>query len=87
MSEIDNGGWAFPSGDAVYPDGQIQYGHYGMSLRDWFAGQALAGIMANPNNSRNSYSSIAKLAYEQADEMLNRKFADSILKIKEEEEQ
>ena len=21
----------------------------GMSLRDWFAGQALAGIMANPN--------------------------------------
>ena len=38
MKEINDGGPAFPSDRA---------GQVGMSLRDWFAGQALAGIMAN----------------------------------------
>lgn len=33
---------AFPS------NGERGYLHEGMTLRDWFAGQALAGIMANP---------------------------------------
>jgi hypothetical protein len=69
MSEIDNGGWAFPSGDAVYPNGQIQYGHYGMSLRDWFAGQALAVLLADPKNN-STFDYYAKTAYKIADEMI-----------------
>jgi hypothetical protein len=30
---------AFPVPDSHHADGQVQYGHNGMSLRDWFAGQ------------------------------------------------
>lgn len=42
-----DGGAAFPSvclGDPGHPSSLP-----GMSLRDWFAGQALAGMMANAN--------------------------------------
>lgn len=42
---IDNDTMAFPM---VVPNNWESY-QQGMSLRDWFAGQALAGIMANPN--------------------------------------
>ena len=35
-----NGGPAFPISDTFHPD------YTGMSLRDWFAGQALAGELA-----------------------------------------
>ncbi len=44
--QINDGGPAFPVADTHYPNGQIQYGCNGMSLRDWFAGQALAGLCA-----------------------------------------
>ncbi len=53
MSSIENGGPAFPAqpqrfqideGGAPRP-----LGHDGMSLRDYFAGQALAGIMSGPD--------------------------------------
>jgi hypothetical protein len=38
---IPDGGAAFPVPDTIYPNGQVQYGHNGMTLRDWFAGQSL----------------------------------------------
>ena len=47
MSKIkrpDNGGPAFPCPSDVNPDGYQS----GMCLRDWFAGQALAGLLAFP---------------------------------------
>lgn len=44
MSTPKDGGPAFPVDSS---------GISGMSLRDWFAGQALAGIMANPDISSN----------------------------------
>jgi hypothetical protein len=40
MSKADDGGAAFPT-DGAYR-GYVE----GMSLRDWFAGQALAGLLA-----------------------------------------
>lgn len=40
----------------------------GMSLRDWFAGQALAGIMTNPVGGEQI--SVANKAYRIADAML-----------------
>lgn len=66
MSKVDDGGAAFPcEGDY----GAIQYG---MTLRDWFAGQVIAGFAA-----RDSYApgianpgQRASLAYIDADAML-----------------
>jgi hypothetical protein len=62
-----HGGFAFPQShpDVAYSD----YTGGGMTLRDWFAGQALAGLLADPdrNGSDNQY---AKVAYSLADAML-----------------
>jgi hypothetical protein len=54
----------------------------GMSLRDWFAGQALAGIMANPNSElfdKGRYRMIVDRAYLVADMMLpeRKKYEDA----------
>lgn len=59
MSKINDGGPAFPGENEV---------HFfeGMSLRDWFAGQAMAGVLANEGWSRD----IATIAYATADAML-----------------
>lgn len=69
----NDGGPAFPSGvlgdcreadlDAIYT---------GMSLRDWFAGQALAGIQANPHfDLVHGEEYTAERAYAYADAMLS----------------
>lgn len=46
MSAINDGGPAFPEAIAIGPSGDIYPGMGGMALRDWFAGQALAGMLA-----------------------------------------
>lgn len=61
MTKIDDGGPAFPMSSV---DSQT-----GMSLREWFAGQALAGICANPNN-HNIQEVCARISYAQADAMI-----------------
>lgn len=45
-------------------------GHNGMTLRDWFAGQALAGDLAATPNCRPSIIGSAERAYAYADAML-----------------
>jgi hypothetical protein len=55
---------AFPHGDPTHG------GDIGMTLRDWFAGQALAGAMASPNLVVTEYSQIARELFEMADAML-----------------
>ena len=47
----DDGGPAFPK-PAVDLGTTFECGRNGMSLRDWFAGQALAGTLANPDTGR-----------------------------------
>lgn len=42
----------------------------GMSLRDYFAGQALAGMLANPKNTVSSPHVDSSYAYQYADAML-----------------
>ena len=55
--QIDDGGNAFPvyvPEGPILADGSPEYAAYvrpGMSLRAWLAGQALAGLMANPHAS------------------------------------
>lgn len=42
----------------------------GMSLRDWFAGQALAGLHANPIWDDASHATAAQVCFDAADAML-----------------
>lgn len=70
MSAMDkDGGPAFPC------DSMKQFPtQEGMSLRDWFAGQALAGIMSNPNLMialEKSRQDPASCAYDIAGFMIN----------------
>lgn len=67
MSQIDDGGPAFPVPDVHHPSGQIQFGSSGMSLRDWFAAQALEKAS---RGARFTAEEIARRAYYIADAML-----------------
>lgn len=67
MSNTKHGGFAFPQSnfDVAYSD----YIGGGMTLRDWFAGQYLAGALAD--STRDLYMhEYAEFAYECADAML-----------------
>ena len=68
--EKDTGGPAFPrQGKEVnFGDGWIP-GSEGMTLRDYFAGQALSGLLARANN-KGTNADNATVAYSIADEML-----------------
>ena len=57
---INDGGPAFPR--------HAYDGHDGMTLRDWFAGQALAGLLAKYGTG--GAALLAKDCYEHADAML-----------------
>lgn len=59
MSKINDGGPAFPI--SVQPD--FQYAEAGMSLRDWFAGQALAGLIASGRSAYDLADSDQQAAY------------------------
>ena len=65
MTDKYTGGPAFP---APY-DGHGG-GPEGMTLRDWFAGQALAGMNAADRRWENGNLDMAVAAYSQADAML-----------------
>lgn len=71
---IDDGGPAFPCDPDKhwFYTGEPNIGAMGMSLRDWFAGQALAGWLATFNDDQvpTSVKSVAKYMYEIADAML-----------------
>lgn len=71
-TETNDGGSAFPFAPSY--TGNIDMQAKGMSLRDWFAGQALAGFMAgyfaNPESSGFGNEDIARSVYDQADAML-----------------
>lgn len=65
----DDGGTAFPI--PAYEEGTMSSGHPpkpGMSLRDWFAGMALAEV-PDPINESDAPAT-ARLAYAIADAML-----------------
>lgn len=69
--QAENGGPAFAHGN---PE---QGGDPGMSLRDWFAGQALVGLLSgywgNPEMSGLDPAMLADEAYRQASAMLDRR--------------
>ena len=70
---INDGGPAFPLEKAHDINGDYYYPaqHVGMSLRDYFAGQALSGMLAHYSNISDYQHVIAQLAFVVADAMLN----------------
>lgn len=64
-----DGGPAFPVTASTGDPRDGVYCRDGMTLRDWFAGKALSGILADPN-SDGSYKGVAESAYGFADAML-----------------
>ena len=71
MSKPNDGGPAFPRhyGTAHHHDHVEQLWHGGMTLRDWFSGQALAGLLGDPKRN-GTMKEYAEDAYESADVML-----------------
>ena len=71
MTVKDDGGPAFPLAVPVGDGLGIQHG---MSLRDWFAGQALAGMLASDQVGESQWADnkdyAASFAYKMADAML-----------------
>jgi hypothetical protein len=68
VSDIEkNGGLAFPAHPGVVPYPYL----YGMTLRDWFAGQAMAAVMLMMEREDGwSTIDLASDCYEVADAML-----------------
>ncbi|MDR9052108.1 hypothetical protein [Burkholderia multivorans] len=73
-STISDGGPAFPSRrDVPYPGGgSHRDDRPGMTLRDYFAAKAIAGLLADPNVKlgEDRTDKVAVLAYSVADAML-----------------
>lgn len=68
MSKINDGGPAYP---AARVDGHFAPTHTGMSLRDYFAGQALAGLAAHYGTpSEAAKDALPEIAYKIAELML-----------------
>lgn len=71
---IEDGGPAFPKPLDPYPNAQgMESGSHGMSLRDWFAGQAHAGAFRHEgwiNTVDDDQGEMARRAYAIADAML-----------------
>lgn len=65
MSNTNTGGMAFPLASDNYSDVRSQ----GMTLRDYFAGQAIAGNLLMPGTMYDA-ADYARFAYEMADAML-----------------
>lgn len=62
---------AFPTDIGFSQDGAVQFDSSpGMSLRDWFAGQALAGYCAVEAAWDQSPEEVARCSYRIADAML-----------------
>jgi len=71
-AKAGDGGAAFPMPSTVEGGQVYDYAHTGMTLRDWFAGQALAGDYANQGSCAEMYyaENAAKRYYLIADAML-----------------
>ena len=66
---INNGGPAFPI-DALDWRDIPNHPAPGMSLRDWFAGQAMQGLFASDYKDQRPIAGVVAAAYATADAML-----------------
>jgi len=69
MTQQDNGGAAFPRTVQQW-NGNLQ-AFDGMTLRDWFAGQALTSMLSQPSDISDGTPALAaRLSYKFADAMI-----------------
>ncbi len=71
MNSQTPGGPAFPT---FFPDPEVGSGYAGMTLRDYFAGQALAAFIAAPMGKYPHQSALGHIAtdsYASADAMIS----------------
>ena len=62
--ENQSGGAAFPNDPKTYDEGR------GMTLRDYFAAKAMAGLLAHPESDMHENDELARQAFNIADAML-----------------
>lgn len=62
----DDGGPAYPA----RPENGVRFGMSGMTLRDYFAAQAMACCVLSPSGDPRVLSRIAACAYQMADAMI-----------------
>lgn len=81
MSSVNDGGPAFPQpmiasqkGDGTYTNPSDGWGLGGMSLRDWFAAKALAGLLADSTFNVPPEQAV-QIAFRYADAMLTQRGA------------
>ena len=68
MSDTDTGGPAFPIDTNMEVSGQM---YFGMTLRDYFAAKAMAGLLSRIGNDKmNVHDVLAQRTYAIADAML-----------------
>lgn len=73
MSEQIQNPPAFPMPDFTHPDGRVEHGYHGMTLRDFFAAKAMASLYAHygcPKQSDKDIRDDAKISFRIADAML-----------------
>lgn len=73
MSEIKDGGQAFPLPITLSAEGHEHIAYPGMTLRDYFASKFMQGWMASWNGSNPNAEGLkltAETAYDMADSML-----------------
>ena len=83
---IKDGGPAYPVPDLHMPDGQIQFGSYGMSLRDRIAIAALQGMLSAPIEIQAAYCETASASGEEVADLIAKssyQYADSMLRARE----
>jgi hypothetical protein len=69
VSAVNDGGPAFPSTIQYFPDDKNANEEQGMTLRDWFASQAMAGLVSYVVEGA-TFENVAEDAYKAADAML-----------------
>ena len=69
MSTINDGGPITANIDRLADGSLVSVG--GLSIRDWFAGMALQGLMVRYDEHPNNAKLCAEIAYEAADAMLS----------------
>jgi hypothetical protein len=77
---MKDGGAAFPVLDGYgLEDGssQLQNRYFGMSMRDYFAGQALIGLLSNPNYTMPGVERSGIMPYKIADAMITARDEDA----------
>lgn len=73
--EVNDGGPAFPVADFIHPNGRVEHGHNGMSLLEYYAGEAMkAGLEHWLEHTDGSWDArremAADLAFDVAEAMI-----------------